>query len=496
MPARKGADFLKHLKNNPPEIYHRGERIADFTTHPEFKGHANSLADIYDLQWKHPDVMLVKDDETGELIGRTYMIPKTAEDIRLLSQCMLKIAEFSCGMMGRSPDYLNRAMASYAGGWKYLAEQDPRFGENAKSLHRHLSRNDLSMTHTLINPQANRAVSVAAQKDPYMGARIKEERADGFVIRGARMLATAPVSDEIMVFPSTLLTSNPEDAPYAFGFCIPSNTPGLKFQCRESVTYNPNGYDHPLGSRFEEQDAVVIFDDVFVPWEKVLLYKNVEVCNRAYAASGAVVHMSHQVLCKNIAKSEFMLGLASLMVDSIGIEQFQHVHEKLSDLWIAHETMKAFLRAAEADCHLDEYGIMRPAWDPLDAARNLFPKTYPKLVQIIQQLGASGLVAMPTHEDLNGPLKEEIKQYYQGARVDAYERIPLFRLAWDASISAFGTRQALYEYFFFGDPVRMAGALVKNHPRKEAMEKVQHFLSKMRDEAESEATRPRQPVGA
>ena len=93
-------------------------------------------------------------------------------------------------------------------------------------------------------------------------------------------------------------------------------------------------------------------------------------------------------------------------------------------------------------------------------------------------------------------MNEEIKQYSQGARVDAYERIPLFRLAWDASISAFGTRQALYEYFFFGDPVRMAGALVKNHPRKEAMEKVQHFLSKMRDEAETEASKPRQTVGA
>jgi 4-hydroxyphenylacetate 3-monooxygenase len=486
MPARKGADFLKHLRENPPEIYHRGERIQDFTTHPEFRGHAASLAALYDLQWQHPDVMLVK-DESGDTIARSYSIPKTEEDIRLMSKCLLKNAEFTCGMMGRSPDYLNRAMASYAGGWKFLAEQDPRFGENAKTLHKRLSKNDLCMTHTLINPQANRAVSVAAQKDPYLGARVKEERADGLVIRGARMLATAPVSDEIMVFPSTLLTSNPEDAPYAFGFCIPSATKGLKFLCRETVSYNPNGYDHPLGARFEEQDAVVIFDDVFVPWENVLLYRNVDVCNKAYAASGAVVHMSHQVVCKNIAKSEFLLGLASLMVDSIGIEQFQHVHEKLAELWVAHETQKAFLRAAEADCHLDEYGVMRPAWDPLDAARNLFPKTYPRLVQIIQQLGASGLVAMPTHEDLKGPLSEEIKKYYQSARMEAHDRIPLFRLAWDAAVSAFGTRQALYEYFFFGDPVRMAGALVKSHPPKAAMDKVRHFLEKMRDEVDDKA---------
>ena len=114
--------------------------------------------------------------------------------------------------------------------------------------------------------------------------------------------------------------------------------------------------------------------------------------------------------------------------------------------------MKAFLRAAEADAQLDEWGVMRPAWDPLDAARNLFPRLYPRMVEIIQQIGASGLVAMPTEADLKGPLVEDIRKYYQAARAEAFDRIPLFRLAWDASISAFASRQVLYERFFFGDP--------------------------------------------
>jgi 4-hydroxyphenylacetate 3-monooxygenase len=151
--------------------------------------------------------------------------------------------------------------------------------------------------------------------------------------------------------------------------------------------------------------------------------------------------MTHQVVVKNIAKCEFMVGLASLMVNAIGAEVFQHIHEKLAELWVNLETMKAFLRAAEADAQLDEWGVMRPAWNPLDAARNLFPRLYPRMVEIIQQIGASGLVAMPTAQDLQGPLSEDIKKYYQAARAEVFDRIPLFRLAWDASISAFAGRQ-------------------------------------------------------
>jgi 4-hydroxyphenylacetate 3-monooxygenase len=326
---------------------------------------------------------------------------------------------------------------------------------------------------------------MAHQADPFLAARVKDETDAGIVVRGCRMLATLPISDEIMVFPSTLLRNAAEDAPYAFGFSIPNDTPGLRFICRESVDYGRSHFDHPLGSRFEEMDAVVVFDDVFVPWERVFLYRDVERCNQAYARTGAVVHMTHQVVVKNIAKAEFMLGLAALLVDAIAVESFQHIHEKLSELWVGAETMKAFLRAAEADAALDEWGVMRPAWNPLDAARNLFPRLYPRMVEIIQQIGASGLVAMPVEKDVVGPLREDIQRYYQAARAEAFDRIPLFRLAWDASLSAFGSRQVLYERFFFGDPVRMAGALVANHKRQidEQAALVKQFIQIGRDEA-------------
>jgi 4-hydroxyphenylacetate 3-monooxygenase len=488
--ARRGAQVLQRLRERPPAIWYRGAQVKDVTQHPAFRGGVATLASLYDLQWERAEVSLYDSPSSGNKVARSFMMPKTQAELRSVTEAMRVWANYTHGMMGRVPDYLNRAMTGYAAGAPFLAEPDARFGRNAVSYHEYLREHDLCLTHTLIAPQANRAVSSAKQADPFLAARIKEETDAGLVIRGCRMLATLPISDEIMVFPSTLLKHPVDDAPYAFGFAIPNDSPGLRFICRESVDYGRSHYDHPLGSRFEEMDAVVVFDDVFVPWERVFLYKDIARCNEAYARTGAIVHMTHQVVVKNIAKSEFILGLASLMVSYIGVEVFQHIQEKLAELWTNLETMKAFLRAAEADAALDEWGVMRPAWNPLDAARNLFPRLYPRMVEIIQQIGASGLVAMPTEDDLRGTLGEDIRKYYQAARADAHERIPLFRLAWDTALSAFGTRQVLYERYFFGDPVRMAGALVSGHNAQiqEYAEKVRAFIKLGKDEAFRDAT--------
>jgi 4-hydroxyphenylacetate 3-monooxygenase len=488
MGARHGKDLIEKLRTQPIELWHRGQRVADVTTEPGLSGGVRSLAELYDLQWQAPETMLFDSPDTGEKVGRSFLIPNTGAELESVGAMMLRWARHTFGMMGRSPDYINRALSAYAGGADFLGRLDPRFAENARRYHAHARENDLCLTHTLINPQTNRAVGPARQTDPFLAARVKEETDAGLVIQGARMLATLPISDEIMVFPSTLLKATEEDAPYAFGFAIPNSTPGLRFLCRETVDYGRNVYDHPLGSRFEELDAVVIFDNVFVPWERVFLYRDVAACNQAYAATGAVVHMAHQVVCKNIAKTEFILGLVSLMIDAIGIESFQHIHEKTAEIWCALEAMKAFKRAAEVDAAPNAFGMVTPDWDPLDAARNMYPRLYPRLVEIVQQIGASGLVSMPTQADVNGPLKDEIARYYQAARVEARERIPLFRLAWDTAVSAFGSRQVLYERFFFGDPVRMAGALFHSHDRKPYMDRVREFLRRGVDEAEPAAT--------
>jgi 4-hydroxyphenylacetate 3-monooxygenase len=483
MSARRGADVLQRLRERPPNIWYRGEPVRDATAHPAFRGGVATLARLYDRQWEQADICLY-DSPTGKA-GRAFSMQRSPAELGAVSRALRAWEEETHGMMGRVPTYLNRALTAFAAGAAFLAEADPRFGANARRYYEHVRDHDLSLTHTLIPPQANRAAGPSGQADPFLAARVKEEHDAGIVIRGCRMLATLPMADEIMVFPSTLLKASEADAPYAFGFCIPTDTQGLRLLCRESVDYGRSHFDHPLGSRFEEMDAVVVFDDVLVPWDNVLLYRDIERCNAAYARTGAAAAMAHQVLVKNVVKTEFLLGLVALLARTIGAEVFQHVQEKQAEIWVNLETMRAFLRAAEADAALDEWGVLRPAWNPLDAARNLFPRLYPRMIEIVQQIGASGLVAMPTEADLAGPLAADIRRYFQAARAEAFERIPLFRLAWDTCLSAFGARQVLYERFFFGDPVRMAGALVQAHEHEidEYTERIREIVRAQRDEA-------------
>ncbi|MER3456837.1 MAG: 4-hydroxyphenylacetate 3-monooxygenase, oxygenase component [candidate division GAL15 bacterium] len=480
MPARTGAQYLEALRSRPPELWYDGRRVHDPTEHPAFRNITRSIAALYDLQ-HDPQAgveMTYPSPTTGQPVGLSFLIPHTYDDLVRTRRMMKRWADASGGFMGRSPDYLNRALVGFASAADYCAELDPRFGDNIRRYYEYVRENDLCLTHTLIHPQANRSVGPSQQSDPYLACRIVREDASGLVLRGARMLATLPIADEIMVFPSTLLKSGPEDAPYAFAVALPCDAPGLRFQCRESFDYGRSPADHPLGSRFEEMDAVVIFDDVHVPWNRVFLLRDVDRCNRAFAATGAVAFMAHQVVTKNVAKTEFVLGVASLLVDTIAIEGYQHVHEKMAEIIITLEAMRAFLVTSEVEAQRNRWGVLQPAWPPLDAARNLYVRAYPRMVEILQQLGASGLMAIPTAKDLEGPMGPVIRRYYQAARADAAERIRLFRLAWDIALSAFGSRQVLYERFFFGDPVRMAGAMFQSYDRRPYMERVREFLER------------------
>ncbi len=480
MPARTGAQFLKGLRDRPRELWINGERVGDPVAHRAFRNVLRQVAALYDMQHDPAlrDEMTYLSPATGARVGLSFLMPRTHDDLARVRTMMKRWADYSGGFMGRTPDYLNRALVGFASAAEYCAENDRRFGDHIRRYYEHVREHDLCLTHTLINPQANRSVGPSQQADPTLAARIVEENKGGIVLRGARMLATLPMADEIMVFPSTLLKAGADDAPYAYAVALPTETPGLRFLCRESFDYGKSSVDHPLGSRFEEMDAVVIFDNVRVPWDRVFLLRDVEKCNKAFAVTGAVAHMAHQVVTKNVAKTEFILGVASLLVETIAIEPFQHVHEKVAEIIINLEAMRAFLRTSEVEAQVNHWGVMQPAWPPLDAARNVYTRMYPRMVEILQQLGASGFMAIPTEKDLQGPQGETIRKYYQAARADAVSRIKLFRLAWDIALSAFGSRQVLYERFFFGDPVRMAGAMLNTYDRRPYMERVREFLER------------------
>ena len=479
MGARSGNNFLSSLKKLGAEVWLGGARVGDVTAHPAFANVARSVASLYDLQMEHPESMTFRTDDGGRA-GMSFIIPKSVEDVRKRTRMMKTWADFGCGMLGRTPDYLNVSIAAMAAARDFFAASDPRHGDNIWNYYLKARHHDWCATHTLVNPRASRAAGWAGHTDADLALKLVEKTAEGIVVSGCRMLATlGPLAEELLVFPSTVLKAEPAAAPYALSFAIPCNAKGLKFLCRDAYDTGRSRFDTPLGARFDEMDAVVVFDNVMVPWERVFLCGDVARCNALYAETGAVVHMMHQVVVKNVAKSEFLLGLAARIAESSDAMSLPHVRERLAEMITTTETMRACLRAAEADAAADRWNVFTPARPPLDTARNLFPKLYPRMVEIIQLNSSSSLMATPADADFNNQAERpDIDRYFAAADSDARERVALYRLAWEVACSSFGGRQVLYERFFFGDPVRMASALVDNADLKPLVERVKAFLKR------------------
>jgi 4-hydroxyphenylacetate 3-monooxygenase len=479
MAARTAHDVLTRLRERPPNLWVDGEQVKDPTSHPTTANAARSLAALYDLQHRPDlvDVMTFESPTSGDRVGTSFAVPETREDLERRSEMHRVWADAHLGFMGRAPDYLNVNVMAAGVASEYFARCRPEFGANMANYFEFVREHDLCLTHALTNPQVDRSKRDSQHADPYIALGVVRETSDGIVVRGARMLATLPISDEILIFPSTVLQRSDDMVPYAMAFAVPNDTPGLTFQCREPLDRGRSHRDHPLGSRFDEMDAMVYFDDVVVPWERVFLMGDVELANNAYGATGAVLHMAHQVVNLKIAKTEAILGTMQAAVDTIGSGQYQHVQEMIAETIIVLEIMKALKVASEAGATVNEFGVMTPARGPLDAARNYYPKMYQRLVEILRLVTSSGLIMIPTEADFRGPMAGHIQKYLASAGGDAEARVRLMRLAWDMTISGFGGRQAHYENFFFGDPVRMRMALYNVYDRSEYVERVHAFVA-------------------
>jgi 4-hydroxyphenylacetate 3-monooxygenase len=301
----------------------------------------------------------------------------------------------------------------------------------------------------------------------------------GIVVRGARVLATlGPMADEIAVYSPRVARHTEKHSPFAMNFAIPCGTPGLKFLCRESFDLGRSRFDHPLGSRFEEMDCVAFFDDVLVPWERVFLLGDVNLINGTGMSTGSSMHSAHQGAAKNLAKCEFVLGLALLMTETLGNKHLPHTEERIGELMLTTTLARALMRAGEADAKLDEWGVMCPDSVTIESTRNLFMTAYPRMIEILQLLGSSSFMITPSEADFNGPLAGDIEQYLATDSTSARDRVKLFRLAWDVAGSSFGSRQVLYERFFASDPLTRARALAAIYPKGEAMERVLAFLQR------------------
>ena len=484
MPARTGREYLQGLQAQERDVWLGGERVKDVTTHPALANGARAIASLYDMQHDPGlrDEMTYGSPTTGARVGLSFIVPRTIEDLERRRVMMLHWARTTCGMMGRSPDFMNVTFAAWAGASDYFARNRPEFGENLRRYYEDIRENDRTLTHALINLQRSRNASGAFNLEEGTALHVVRETDAGVVVRGARVLATlGPLADEIAVYSPRLGRLTESHNPFAISFAIPCGTPGLRFLCRESFDLGRSPFDHPLGSRFEEMDCVVFFDDVLVPWERVFLLGDVGLVNGTGLTTHSSMHSAHQGAAKNVAKCEFVLGVALLMTETLGNAHLPHSEERLGELMMYTELMKAALRASEADARIDEWGVMCPAPLPVEVTRNLFMTAYPRMIEILQLLGSSSFMIIPSEADFTGPLAPEIEQYLATDTATARDRVKLFRLAWDIAGSAFGSRQVLYERFFASDPLTRARILSAIYPKAEVMNRVLDFLGQTGD---------------
>jgi 4-hydroxyphenylacetate 3-monooxygenase len=481
MGARSGKQYIAGLREQEREVWLGGERVRDVTIHPGLRGGVHAIASLYDMQHdpKLRDQMTYASPTSGDRVGLSFLIPRTRQDLETRRVMMLNWARATCGMMGRSPDFMNVTYAAWAGAAEFFAQGKPEYGDNMRRYYEYIRENDLTLTHSLINLQRSRTVSGVFNLQEGTALQVVRETDAGIIVRGARILATlGPLADEIGVYSPRMGRHTESHSPFALNFAIPCGTKGLKFLCRDSFDQGRSHFDQPLASRFEEMDCVVFFDDVLVPWERVFLLGDVDRLNATATATHSSAHSAHQGATKNLAKCEFVLGTALLMTQTLGNAHLPHVEERIGELMLTTQLTRACMRAAEADAQLDEWGVMTP--DPLmvESPRNLFMTAYPRMIEILQLLGSSSFMLTPSEADFKGPLKSDIEQYLATDNTAAKDRVKLFRLAWDLAGSAFGSRQVLYERFFASDPLTRARAIATIYPKKEVMDRVLDFLGR------------------
>src|SRR5580698_322133 len=356
MGARSGNNYLSAMRKLKADVWIGGTRVEDVTIHPAFVHCARSIASLYDMPGEHPEAMTFRTAD-GDRAGMSFIQPANPGEVRKRTAMFRRWAEYSHGMLGRTPDYLNASIAAMAAAHEFFTASDPRFGANIANYYAEARKRDWCATHTLLNPRASRAAGWAGHTDADLALKLVERTVEGIVVNGCRMLATlGPLAEELLVFPSTVLREEPADEPFALAFAINCNAKGLKFICRDTFDVGRSHFDAPLASRFEEMDCVVIFDHVLIPWDRVFLCGDVARCNGLYGETNAVVNMMHQVVVKDVVKSEFMLGLAAKIAEVSDAMSLPHVRERLAEMIITTEVMRACLRAAEADAAPDRWG--------------------------------------------------------------------------------------------------------------------------------------------
>ncbi|HZF32025.1 MAG TPA: 4-hydroxyphenylacetate 3-hydroxylase N-terminal domain-containing protein [Gammaproteobacteria bacterium] len=445
-----GEEYLASLRDGR-EVYLYGERIADVTEHPAFRNSARSIARLFDaLHDPAQRDALTTVDRLGIRTHRFFAPSWSAAELLAARDAIAQWSRLTYGFMGRTPDYKAAFMATLGANPEFYAP----FDENARRWYRSYASKALFLNHVLVNPPVDRNKPVHEVADVYL--HVVRETDAGAIVSGAKMLATGSALTHATFVAQnssvSLEAGKAED--YALVFIAPLDTPGSKLLCRASYEQNAHSpFDHPLASRFDENDAVLVFDEAFIPWENFLVYRDVERANAFYPASGFFNRYNLQAGTRLAVKLDFMTGLLARGLEMNGTSEFRGVQAALGEVVAWRTLLWAMTTAMAAEPQPGPGGSVIPRADYAAAARVFSTSSWPAVKEIFENvLGGAPIVAPSGREDLLSPtLRPLIDRYYRGTGASALERIKLYKLVWDAIGTEFGGRHELYERNYAGN---------------------------------------------
>ncbi len=455
MAARTGAEYVGGLRADGREVWIGGEQVPDVTEHSGFRGSLQGISGFFDWQHLHSEDCIVADPISKQPTGISHLIPRSPDDLHRRHCGLERLARYSVGMLGRTPDYVNLTFAGFAGqpsAWS--ANGNAQGAEKLAAFQRHVAKRDLALTHTIIHPTVDGRIAPYDGVNGEVALRKVDETSQGIIVRGARILATlGPFADELAVYPGQPIPKDRHDV--ALVFSIPLSTPGLKILCRDHYGLEADPFDKPFSSRFDEQDAFVVFDNVEIPRHRIFLDGDPEIYN-AVMARGWIGNVMQQTCIRAMVKLEFAYELCCRMAETIGQSRRPDVMQMLGEIWSYAELTRAAIRAAEADAHEFGDGTWFCNEAPFRALRPTLPGWMARVNEIIKLIASHNLLATPSKSELGHPdLRPLLNSYLPGTGgVDPEQRSRLFRTAWDFAGSALGARTELYERYYLASAAR------------------------------------------
>ena len=447
---KDGTQHLEALRDGR-EIYINGELVDDVTTHRAFRNSTRSIASLYDFQAAGDNVerMTFASPATGDRVNLQWRLPTCYEELATRRQAIEAWNEVHFGFMGRAPDHVASTLVGFMMGIDLLEAHDPNRAAALRDYFAFVRDNDHYVTYVIVNPQGDRSKATSDQGDEFHTVAIIDEDSEGIVVKGAKMLGTATaMCNEVLV--ASLMPLQEGEERYAVTFAVPMNAKGLKQMCRRSYEENAASvFDNPLSSRFDENDAILYFDEVKVPWERVFALRDPEVCRALFHTAPGHAMQNYQSMIRLMVKMRFLAGVARMVAETTGIVNFPQVREKLGQLTSETQMIEALVHGMEAGAR-QVGSYLAPTRNAVISALVLAQQLYPKVITTIRELAGGGLIMLPSdvRDFANPELADLIHKTQKSSVYSPEDRVKVLKLAWDAVGSEFGSRHTTYEMFY------------------------------------------------